>query len=171
MQTDADEHKPTMNEPNTLITVIKNDHTGQEVWRYNGRVLARDPSWVKLEARFNRPDHVTPYHTFRQGDRFVEWYYSDRWYNIFEMHDADDDHFTGWYCNITRPAEITPTTVTADDLALDVFIAPDGAITVLDEDEFADLPLDESTRQQARRALDDLRRRAHTRAAPFDRQP
>jgi len=88
------------------ITVIKNDHEGAEVWRYYGTVLARGSGWVKLEARFNRPDRVTPYHTFRQGDRFIEWFYENRWYSIFEMHDVDDDRLVGWYCNISRPAII-----------------------------------------------------------------
>src|SRR5690606_19395595 len=85
------------------ITIVKNNHRGDEVWRYHGMVLARGQTWIKLEAYFDRPDRVTPYHIFRQGDRFVEWFYSDRWYSIFEMHDVDDDHLTGWYCNISRP--------------------------------------------------------------------
>ncbi|MBP8972714.1 MAG: DUF402 domain-containing protein [Anaerolineae bacterium] len=151
------------------ITVIKNDHAGHEVWRYTGRVLARGATWVQLEARFNRPHDVqTPYHTFRRGDRFVEWFYADRWYNIFAMYDVDDDHFTGWYCNITRPARLEKDAVYADDLALDVFVAPDGTITVLDEDEFAALPLDEATRATAWHALDELQRLVAARAAPFD---
>ena len=150
------------------ITVIKNDHTGNEVWRYSGRVLERGDTWVKLEAFFNRPDVEAGYHTFRQGDRFVEVFYSDRWYNIFMLHDVDDDHLKGWYCNITRPAEIDNDTVRADDLALDVFVTPDGTITVLDEDEFAELSLDDTTRAHARRALDDLKRLVETRQPPFN---
>jgi predicted RNA-binding protein associated with RNAse of E/G family len=130
--------------------------------------LDRGPTWVQLEAFFNRADAHTAYHTFRHGDRFVEWFYSDRWYNVFEMHDADDDHLTGWYCNITRPARLEAAAIYADDLALDVFIAPDGTITVLDEDEFDALPLDEATRSQARAALDELQQRIAVRAAPFD---
>ena len=155
------------------ITVIKNDHAGREVWRYTGRIIARGETWVKLEAFFNRPDTKTATHTFRQGDRFVEWFYADRWYSIFEMHDVDDDHLTGWYCNIARPASIKQDStgldgVMADDLALDMFVTPDGAITVLDEDEFAALPLDESTRALARAALDELTRLVKTRQPPFD---
>jgi hypothetical protein len=150
------------------ITVVKNDHTGREILRYTGRVLAREALvWVRLEARFSRPDVQTSYHTFRQGDRFVEWYYSDRWYNIFEMHDRDDDRLTGWYCNVTRPALITPDTIRADDLALDVFVAPDGVIRVLDEDEFAALPLDESTRAHALRSLETIKHLALSRQPPF----
>lgn len=150
------------------ITVIKNDHTGQEVWRYSGTVLARGEGWVQLEASFNRPDVQTAYHTFRQGDRFVEWFYSDRWYSIFEMHDVDDDRLVGWYCNISRPAMIAGDTVQADDLALDLFVAPDGTLTVLDEDEFAGLPLTDADRTQARRALEDLKRLVSSRQPPFD---
>jgi predicted RNA-binding protein associated with RNAse of E/G family len=150
------------------ITVIKNDHTGREIIRYEGRVLARDTVSVRLEAFFSRSDVQTPYHTFRHGDRFIEWFYSDRWYNIFEMHDVDDDRLVGWYCNVTRPAVITEETIRADDLALDVFVAPDGAITVLDEDEFAALPLDDSTRQQALAALDAIKRLVETHESPFE---
>jgi predicted RNA-binding protein associated with RNAse of E/G family len=150
------------------ITVIKNDHTGREVWRYGGRVVERGATWVKLEARFNRAEMRTTYHTFRQGDRFVEWYYSDRWYSIFEMHNVDDDHLTGWYCNLSRPAVLTPDAILADDLALDMFVAPDGAITVLDEDEFAALPIDDETRAQVQRALDELKHLVEARQPPFD---
>ena len=158
----------TTNDP---ITIIKNDYAGREVFRYSGHVVARGARWVQLEARFNRADKQTSYHTFRQGDRFVEWFYSDRWYNIFEMHDGGDDHLTGWYCNVTRPALLLPDTVQADDLALDVFVRPGGAIMVLDEDEFAALPLDVATRAEARRGLDALVARITARRAPFDRLP
>jgi predicted RNA-binding protein associated with RNAse of E/G family len=150
------------------ITIIKNDHTGRETWRYTGQVIARGASWVQLEAIFNRPDLHTPYHTFRRGDRFVEWYFSDRWYNIFEMHAVDDDRITGWYCNITRPAVLGEDTIYADDLALDVFVGPAGTIAVLDKDEFAALPLDEYTRAQVQAALAELLRLVETRQPPFD---
>jgi uncharacterized protein len=153
---------------NDAITVIKNDHTGCEVWRYSGHVLDRGSTWVRLEARFNRSDVTTAYHTFRQGDRFVERFFSDRWYNIFEMHDVDDDHLVGWYCNVTRPAALHAETIFADDLALDLFITPDGQMTVLDEDEFAALPLDPATRAQAQQALAELQHLVETRQAPFD---
>ena len=155
----------------TAITVIKNDHAGRETWRYEGRVLERGATWVKLEAFFNRPDVAASYHTFRQGDRFVEWFFSDRWYNVFQMHDADDGRLKGWYCNVTRPARLAERAIEADDLALDLFIAPDGAVTMLDEDEFAALPLDDATRRAARGAVAALQRMVSERQPPFDAIP
>jgi uncharacterized protein len=150
------------------IIVIKNDHTGREVWRYQGRVLKRGASWVNLEAYFNRADLHTPYHTFRQGDRFIEWFYSDRWYSVFEMHDVDDDHLTGWYCNLARPAVLGEAVISADDMALDLFVAPDGAITVLDEDEFLALPVDDQTRALVEQAAAELQHLAAAHQPPFE---
>ena len=150
------------------ITVIKTDHAGREVWRYEGRLLGRGPTWVLLEARFNRPDVDAGYHVFRQGDRFVEQFFSDRWYSIFEMHDIDDDRLTGWYCNLSRPARFRDPEIEADGLALDLYVAPDGPATLLDGDEFAALPLDEGERAQVRRAVDDLLARVEGWQPPFD---
>jgi predicted RNA-binding protein associated with RNAse of E/G family len=150
------------------ITVTKRDHHGAHVWHYTGTVAARGDAWVRLEARFGRRDVVTDYVTFRQGDRMIEWFFADRWYNIFELRDVDDDRLKGWYCNVTRPAEISADAVAADDLALDVFITPEGAAQVLDEDEFAALELDAGERARALAAVDALLRHVEAREAPFD---
>ncbi len=153
------------------ITVIKNDHTGAEVWRYEGAILERTPEHVLLEARFNRDEVDLGYVTFRRGDRFVEHFYADRWYNVFEVHDGESDRLKGWYCNLTRPAAFHDGIVAADDLALDLFVYPDGRQLVLDEDEFADLPISGDERAAVRAALADLRARAEEGRPPFTRHP
>lgn len=140
----------------TDVEVIKLNVQNQETWRYSGRVLNRGDHSVVLEALFNREDSIFHEIPLKTGDRFVEIYYTDRWYNIFEMHDRDDHQVKGWYCNVTRPAEISAGEIRYVDLALDLLVYPDGRQLVLDEDEFADLALDESTSQQARAALEAL---------------
>ncbi len=135
------------------LIVYKLDHHGREVWRYPARVLARDKHSIRLEAFFNRDDMALGYTVFKRGNRFVETFYSDRWYNVFAVYDRDDGALQGWYCNVCRPATITDEAVSSDDLALDVWVAPDGAVTVLDEDEFAALELSDDERQAAREAL------------------
>jgi len=44
------------------------------------------------------------------------------------------------------------------DLALDLWVTPSGTQTVLDEDEFAELVLDEATRERALAALAELQK-------------
>ena len=69
----------------TGITVLKLNIQGEVTWQYSGQLIRRELNAVVLEAYFNRPD--TPFMgiLLKQGDRFVETYYSDRWYNIFEI--------------------------------------------------------------------------------------
>lgn len=149
------------------ITVHKRDETGHEVWRYQGVVLEESATFVKLEARFNREDIEVHGLLLRRGDRFIEYFYTDRWYNIFTIYDVDDDTLKGWYCNITRPARIQDGHVYADDLALDLIVRPDGRMMVLDEEEFADLQLSLDERQRALESLDLLKSLAKAQKGPF----
>ena len=104
-----------------------------------------------------------------RGDRWTETFYSDRWYNIFEIR-ASDGRLKGWYCNITRPARITQDEVSAEDLALDLWVEPDGSQQVLDEDEFAALGLPSEERALALNALEQVLEMVAREAPPFDGQ-
>jgi hypothetical protein len=142
----------------THVTVIKLDASGRETWRYPGRVIQRQANWIVIEAFFDRPDMLLHGMPLLRGDRFLETYFGDRWYNIFEIHDRRDDQLRGWYCNITRPASIAENTIRYIDLALDLLVFPDGRQLVLDEDQFEKLNLSQASREQARLALDKLKR-------------
>jgi protein associated with RNAse G/E len=94
----------------------------------------------------------------KRGDRFVETYFDDRYYNVFEIFDRDDGgQLKGWYCNLSRPAQITQDTVSWVDLALDLWVWPDGRSEILDQDEFDALPLDAAERDRVGSAVLHLR--------------
>jgi predicted RNA-binding protein associated with RNAse of E/G family len=140
-----------------MISVRKRDENGQVTWEYTGQILVRGENFVRLEARFNRADMPFQGILLKRDDRFVETFYTDRWYNIFEIHDRDDDTLKGWYCNIGRPAVWdAPDTISYEDLLLDLWVSQDGMQSVLDEPEFERAELDELTRAQALRALAEL---------------
>jgi predicted RNA-binding protein associated with RNAse of E/G family len=141
-----------------MITVRKRNEKGLVIWEYSGEVLERGKDFVRLEARFNRVDMPFQGIVLKQNDRFVETFYTRRWYNVFEIHDRDDDAIKGWYCNVGHPAVWDALdAISYIDLALDLWVTPDGRQTVLDEDEFDALGLDELTRIRARDALAELR--------------
>lgn len=152
----------------SAITVYKNNHAGEPILHYSGQLVERGTTWVCIDASFGRDDVDVGYVVFRRGDRMTEWFFSDRWYNIFRIEDVRTKQLKGWYCNITRPAHLTDTTITADDLALDVFVTPGGAIVLDDEDEFAALRLPTAERAAALTAVAELRQMVASRAAPFD---
>jgi len=145
----------TMNALNEIM-VIKLNHIGEEVWRYAGRVLHRTANSIIIEAFFNRDDICLSGMYLKRGDRFLEIYYSDRWYSIFEIYGSSNKELKGWYCNITAPAVFLDNSITYRDLALDVLFFPDGKHMVLDEDEFIQLDLPAEEIQQAINAQQEL---------------
>jgi len=138
------------------VVVIKLNSSGQETWRYSGRLLEQGSSRIVLEAYFDRQDMDLHGMLLSRGDRFVETYYTDRWYNIFEIHAREDDSLRGWYCNITQPASFNGSTITYVDLALDLLVFPDGRKLILDEDEFQSLDIAPDVRNKACEALAEL---------------
>lgn len=139
------------------IDVVKLDHLGREVFRYPGQVLALNDSYVLLEAFFTFRAVEVEEIVLKEGDRFIETFYFDRWYNIFEIHSEADDRLKAYYCNIGYPAMLVDGEVSYRDLALDLLVRPDGRETVLDMDEFEALPLDDATREHALSGLNDVR--------------
>jgi hypothetical protein len=145
-----------MNLETTAITVLKLDLQGQITWRYQGELFEHDGTRLVLQAYFDREDHVFHGMPFRRGDLFIETWYTDRWYNIFEIHAREDGRLRGWYCNIGYPAKWEDGTLSYVDLALDLLVYPDGKQLVLDQDEFEALALSAQDRRQALAALDEL---------------
>ncbi len=138
------------------MKVLKKNLADEVIWQYEGVVLSRAENAVTLEALFNRDD--TPFMdiVLKRNDRFVETFYSDRWYNIFGIYDRDDGRFKGWYCNICKPAIIEDDFVSYVDLALDLWVSANGQQTVLDEDELEELSLDDELKQKVYEGLKEL---------------
>ena len=152
----------------TTINIEKHNHHGEFVLAYPGEIVEQGETWVCLRAVFDRSESNLGFVIFRRGDVFYEWFFSNQWYNIFQVHEGDSQTLKGWYCNITRPAHIDADRVYSDDLELDVFVMPNGTIILLDEEEFAALNLNTDERMAALRAIQDIRQRVSTHTRPFN---
>ena len=108
------------------MQIIKRNHLGVAVWEYEGILVGQSERAYLFEAHFNRNDLLFNGVFLRKGDRFLELYPLSRWFNIFEIHDKDDDAIKAWYCNVTRPATIEGDSIAYEDLALDLLVYPDG---------------------------------------------
>jgi predicted RNA-binding protein associated with RNAse of E/G family len=153
------------------VIVEKFDPYGAFVWRYDGILVEQTPTLVVMEARFKR-DIVTEHFHYQMDDRMVEYYYSDRGYNIFAIFDRDSDLLRGFYCNITHPAEFVSQNdalvVRYRDLYLDVFVYPDGKHILLDEDELAEADLPADTLGEVWASVAALLALLQARSAPFE---
>ncbi len=140
------------------IKIQKKNPDGVVTYEYEGVLLSRNENSITLEALFDREDMSFMGVVFKKGDRFVEHYYTNRWYNIFEIYDRDNGKMKGWYCNIGKPAVFEDGVVSYVDLALDLWVSINGKQTVLDKDEFEALELDEELSTGALNGLEELKR-------------
>ena len=150
-----------------MVTVIKQDPHGSEKIRYQGTLIEHLPDGVVIQAAWTMPRRDLGYVVFEPGDRFVEYYYTTRWFNIFDIADAHGTR-KGWYCNVAEPAHITEDQVEQIDLLLDVWVDPQGKSLILDEDEFAaDTMMSDAQRHGAEMGLQTLLQMIETRQDMF----
>ena len=79
---------------------------------------------LAIEARFTRDARDLGYVVLEPNDLFVEFYYYEHWFNIFQIFSAGGT-LKGWYCNIGRPPAVEPGEIHYVDLALDLFVYPE----------------------------------------------
>jgi hypothetical protein len=138
------------------VSVVKYDYSGKEVYRYSGKLRSNAGGEFIVEAPFGMQRDTIHGIQMKLGDLFVETYYADRWYNIYQVHDVDDGNIKFWYCNVAFPAKLENGELSFRDLALDLFVYADGRQEVLDEDEFEELKLPAPERQHALEGLAQL---------------
>ncbi|MBL8100700.1 MAG: DUF402 domain-containing protein [Anaerolineales bacterium] len=139
------------------MKIIKKNHKDEITWEYSAEVVRREKNFVIVEALFNRDDLPFQEIVLKRNDRFVETFYTDKWFNIFEIYDRDDGKIKGWYCNVTKPAEITENEIAYSDLVLDLWVNAEGKQVVLDEDELNELNVDEELKKKIYESLGELK--------------
>lgn len=150
-----------------MITVVKCSPQGKAVISYKAEVIARSEQRVIVRAHWESSRKDLGYTVFEPGDTFIEYFYSDQWFNIFAISGVEGQR-KGWYCNIAMPARLGVERIEQIDLLLDVWVDAQGKLAVLDEDEFvADTSLTENQQSGARQGLQDLLALIASRYEPF----
>ena len=136
-----------------MITIVKQNPQGEVKIQYQGEVVEHTSQGVVVQASWTLPARNLGYAVFEPGDRFTEYYYTDRWFNIFDIVSASGMR-KGWYCNVAEPACIYDDHIEQIDLLLDVWVDPKGTALILDEEEFAaDTMLNAEQRKGAQQGL------------------
>lgn len=154
-----------------MITITKQNPLGETKVQYTGEVIKHSPDGVVVQAYWTHATKDLGYTRFEAGDCFTEYYYSNRWYNIFDIVGKDGTR-KGWYCNVAEPAVIFEELIEQVDLLLDVWVGPRGEVLLLDEDEFAAATmLSEVQRKGAQEGLQELLEMIGVRQGPFMHLP
>ncbi len=108
--------------------------------------------------------------TIASGTHSLEYYWLDRWYNVFRFSQPDGE-LRNYYCNINVPPTFDGKLLSYVDLDLDILVAPDFSYQILDAEEFehnAELyRYDDEVRANAKLAVEELVGMIEKRVFPF----
>lgn len=153
-----------------LITVRACKYDGTEHRRWNARVARREGPLIVLDAEFEFDVSHALLGKINRGTRTIEFYWLDRWYNVFQFLESDG-RTRLWYCNVNSPPTFADGVLSYVDLDIDVLVQPNRSYEVVDLDEFdqnaRSFGYAPETISQARSAIDDLISLIETRQFPF----
>ena len=152
------------------ITVRVLKHNGEEHRRWNAHVRTHEGDLLILDAAFDVEVEHASLGTIPKGTRTIEYYWLDRWFNVFQF--LEDDRQTRlFYCNINTPPLREGGVLSYIDLDIDIVVEPDLSYQVLDLDEFEthakQYGYSDETKRDAHAALEELRQMIEGAQFPF----
>ena len=146
-------------------------YDGHEHRRWRARLAKTEGLLLILDAVFEEEIKHDLLGTIPVGTHSTEYYWLDRWYNVFRFSDPDRN-LTNFYCNVNAPPQFDGRVLSYIDLDIDVLVAPDLTYRILDLDDFEEnakrYPYPEEVQMNARRALAELIALIASGSFPFD---
>ena len=146
-------------------------YDGREHRRWPARIAKREGPLLILDAVFEDEIEHDLLGTIARGTVSTEYYWLDRWYNVFRFSDADGK-LKNYYCNVNQPPSFDGEVLRYIDLDIDVLVAPDLTYKILDLDDFEAnaraYAYPEDVQANAHAALNELIKLIEARAFPFD---
>ena len=149
-----------------MINVQKINPDGSVKIEYTGTLRERTEEYLSIDTGWSRERLDLGYVLFERDDVWVETFYFHKWFNIFRIADKGGS-LKGFYANVTNPPEISDGLIRWRDLALDIWIRPDGGHIILDEDEFEEMGPTRNERKMADIAVKEVLRMLQMREGPF----
>ena len=125
-----------------------------------------------LDAKFVEDIQHDLLGTIVAGTTSTEYYWLDRWYNVFRFTAANNSKT--YYCNLNIPPTFDGQTLSYIDLDIDVLVESDFRYRVLDVEEFEQnatrYGYTNQVRLNAEKAMEDLIGLIESRSFPFDEE-
>lgn len=117
-----------------LVTINsrKYDQSIRKSWTCE--LIERTDSLLIFGGEFDRDIFHPGLGDIKRGTISYEYYWLDRWYNVFRFHEPDGS-FRNYYCNISMPPVFEKGVLDYTDLDIDVTVWPGFVYEILDEVE------------------------------------
>lgn len=153
-----------------MITVRAQKYDGSQHRSWPARITRQEGSLLVLDAQFAEEVQHDLLGTIARGTLSVEYYWLDRWFNIFRF-SQPDGQLRNYYCNVNVPPEFDGQILSYVDLDIDILVQPDFSYEILDLDEFdinaTRYGYSEEVIDSAKQAVRDLVGLIETRDFPF----
>jgi protein associated with RNAse G/E len=146
-------------EDEIVVRVYKYDGREHRTWR--ARLAKQVGPLIVLDAVFAEEVEHDLLGRIAPGTVSKEYYWLDRWYNVFRFSDR-------FYCNVTEPPRFDGSVLTYVDLDIDVLVEQDFSYRILDLEDFEISPYPVEVKQKARQAVAELIRLVEARSFPFN---
>ena len=159
-----------MDEGEAIVVSVRK-YDGVEHRRWPAQIARIEGSLLVLDAVFEEEIEHDLLGTISSGTISTEYYWLDRWYNVFRFSDPDG-RLKNFYCNVNQPPVFDGDVLSYIDLDIDVLVAPDLTYKILDVEDFEenakryDYPSD--VQAKARQALTEVIELIESRAFPFN---
>jgi protein associated with RNAse G/E len=153
-----------------VIDVRTYKYNGAAHRRWKAQLLKQEDQLLVLDAKFSEKIEHPQLGTIQHGTVSIEYYWLNRWYNVFRFLEPDGA-LRNFYCNVNVPPSFYKRTLSYIDLDIDVLVKTDLSYTVLDEDEFAENALrfnyPPEIERRAYKALEELISLIEQKSYPF----
>ena len=153
-----------------MVLVRTYKYDGSEHRSWPAQVLKQEGSLIVLDAKFPEDVVHNLLGTIASGTHSLEYYWLDRWYNVFRFAHPNGE-LRNYYCNVNVPPTFDGETLSYVDLDLDILVQPDFSYQILDVEDFEQnsklYDYSDEVRRNAHRALDELTELIEAREFPF----
>ncbi|MGH9905448.1 MAG: DUF402 domain-containing protein [Pyrinomonadaceae bacterium] len=157
-----------------MITVRAHKYDGSEHRAWNARLLRQEGPLLVLDAVFDREIKHDLLGTISSRTSSIEYYWLDRWYNIFRFGKPSGE-LQSYYCNINVPPAFDGEILSYVDLDIDILVEPDFSYRVVDIEDFernaSQYGYSPNVQASAKQAVRELVTLIETRDFPFDENP
>jgi protein associated with RNAse G/E len=154
--------------PSVTINSRKFDEKIHRSWK--AEFLEKRDSLLIFAGEFEDEIRHPELGIIRRGTVSFEYYWLDRWYNVFKFFEPDGE-FRNFYCNLNMPPRFENNVLDYVDLEIDVLVANDFEVKILDREEFEEnsklFKYSKDLIKKTFDTLDELLKAIEARAFPF----
>lgn len=154
-----------------LKTTINSRKFNGEIHRaWQAELIEKRDTLFIFVGRFEEEVRHPKLGVIRRGTISYEYYWLDRWFNVFRFHEPEGD-LRNFYCNINFPPSFENNVLNYIDLEIDVLVSKNFDVEILDRDEFEEnskiFNYSMDLKTKTFETLDELLKIIENRAFPF----